>query len=236
MICAAAILLVGGMLLCGACGTPDPPAESADTSGFNSLYASNCSACHGPGGRNGASQSLNDPLYLSIVQEDEIRRTVEHGRPGTSMPAFAQNQGGPLSSAQIDAIVKGIEHSWRGNANLHGAIPPGVTPPGTTPPGTTPPGTTPPPYSAPLGKAQNGKVIFEAVCVLCHGEKGAVGPVTGASYLTLVSDQGLRTTIIVGRPSLGMPDWSHQPYRHGLTDQDISDLVAWLSSQRPRTL
>jgi len=215
MQCAAAIGLVGGMLLCGACGKPDLAAESADTAGFGSLYASNCSGCHGPGGRDGASQSLNDPLYLSIVSADEIRRTVEYGRPGTSMPAFAQKQGGPLATAQIDAIVNGIEHSWRGNANLHGA--------------------TAPPYSAPLGNAQNGKVIFDAVCVLCHGEKGAVGPVTDASYLTLVSDQGLRTTIIVGRPALGMPDWSHQPYRHGLTDQDISDLVAWLSSQRPKT-
>jgi len=215
MSCAAAILLVGGMLLCGACGKPDLPAESADSAGFNSLFASNCSGCHGAGGRNGAAQSLSDPLYLSIVTEDEIRRTVEYGRPGTSMPAFAQNQGGPLSPAQIETIVNGIEHSWRGSANLHG--------------------TTLPPYSAPLGNAQNGKVIFDAVCVLCHGEKGAVGPVTDASYLTLVSDQGLRTTIIVGRPALGMPDWSHQPYRHGLTDQDISDLVAWLSSQRPKT-
>jgi mono/diheme cytochrome c family protein len=215
MKCAAAILSVGGLVLCGACGKPDPPAQTADPAGFNSLYASNCSGCHGDGGRNGASQSLNDPLYLSIVSADEIRRAVEYGRPGTSMPAFAQKQGGPLSPAQIDAIVNGIEHSWRGSANQNA--------------------TTLPPYSAPLGNAQNGKVIFDAVCVRCHGEKGAVGPVTGASYLTLVSDQGLRTTIIVGRPALGMPDWSHQRYRQGLTHQDISDLVAWLSSQRPKT-
>jgi len=215
MICGVAIALVSGMLLCGACGKPDLPAKSADTAAFNRLFASNCSGCHGTGGRNGAAQSLNDPLYLNIVSADEIRRTVEYGRPGTSMPAFAQNEGGPLSPVQIETVVNGIEHNWRGSANLHG--------------------TTPPPYSAPLGNAQNGKVIFDEVCVLCHGEKGAVGPVTGASYLTLVSDQGLRTTIIVGRPTLGMPDWRHQPYRHGLTDQDISDLVAWLSSQRPKT-
>ena len=33
------------------------------------------------------------------------------------------------------------------------------------------------------------------------------GSVVDASYLALVSDQYLRTTVIAGRTDLGMPDW-----------------------------
>jgi cytochrome c oxidase cbb3-type subunit 3/ubiquinol-cytochrome c reductase cytochrome c subunit len=51
------------------------------------------------------------------------------------------------------------------------------------------------------------------------------------SYLALISDQGLRSIVIAGRPDEGMPDWrtfGAQP----MTDQQISDVVAWLASKR----
>ena len=51
------------------------------------------------------------------------------------------------------------------------------------------------------------------------------------AYLALVSDQGLRVAVIAGRPDLGMPDWrsvAGQP----LSRQQISDIVAWLTTQR----
>ena len=43
----------------------------------------------------------------------------------------------------------------------------------------------------------------------------------------------LRTSIIVGRPDLGMPDYRHLKLGKALTDQDITDLVAFLASKRP---
>jgi hypothetical protein len=49
-----------------------------------------------------------------------------------------------------------------------------------------------------------------------------------------VSDQGLRTTIIVGRPELGAPDWRSNAAGNALSSEDVSDVVAWLASQRPR--
>jgi cytochrome c oxidase cbb3-type subunit III len=59
------------------------------------------------------------------------------------------------------------------------------------------------------------------------------GSIVDGSFLGLVTDQELRTMIIVGVPSAGMPDWrSHAP--GPLSSQDISDLVAWLGSQRPQ--
>jgi hypothetical protein len=40
----------------------------------------------------------------------------------------------------------------------------------------------------------------------------------------------LRTVIIAGMPQLGMPDWRNN--NKPLSDTDVTDLVAWLSSQR----
>jgi hypothetical protein len=54
--------------------------------------------------------------------------------------------------------------------------------------------------------------------------------VTEPSYLSLVTDQHLRTVTITGMPQLGMPDWRNN--NKPLSDADVTDIVAWLSSQR----
>ncbi len=97
-----------------------------------------------------------------------------------------------------------------------------------------------PAYSAgdAQGDAGHGKKLFGRDCFMCHGQGAPVGPVTSASYLQLVSDQMLRTSIIVGRPDLGgviMPDYRSLNLGRALSDQDITDLVAYLSSLRPVT-
>ena len=69
---------------------------------------------------------------------------------------------------------------------------------------------------------------------MCHGKGAKVGPVTDPSYLALVSNQNLRTSIIVGRRDFGMPDWRFLNLGHALTDQDIADVVAYLASLRPQ--
>ena len=62
------------------------------------------------------------------------------------------------------------------------------------------------------------------------GPKG--GSVVDASYLALVTNQYLRTTVIAGRSDVGMPDWRSDIPGQPLTDQQISDVVAWLSDER----
>jgi hypothetical protein len=54
------------------------------------------------------------------------------------------------------------------------------------------------------------------------------------SFLNLVSDQYLRTIVIVGRPELGAPDWRGNVPGKPMSQQDVSDVVAWLSAQRPK--
>jgi cytochrome c oxidase cbb3-type subunit 3 len=191
-----------------------PPDKILD---FNVLYRTNCAGCHGPDGRGGAATALANPIYLAIADDGVLRRVTADGMTGTPMPAFARRSGGMLTDAQIDTIVKGIRTAWR---NPGEAV-----------------ATDLPPYSdQALGDARRGADVFATFCSSCHGAggRGARGgsSVVDGSYLALVSDQGLRTTVIAGRPDLGAPDWRGNVGGRTMAPQDISDVVAWLSAQR----
>jgi mono/diheme cytochrome c family protein len=183
---------------------------------FATLYGRNCAGCHGTEGRPGAAVSLADPVYLALADDVTIRRVAAGGVQGTAMPAFAQSAGGMLTDAQIDAITGGIR-SWRQPDVLGGANPP-------------------PRVAAAAGDPQRGAEAFGTYCASCHGTHGEGGSkgtaITNDSYLALVSDQGLRTTIIAGRPDLGAPDWRGYLPGRPMSDREVTDVVAWLASQR----
>jgi len=203
-------------LLATSCGKPrQEPVLPQDVIDFEILYAENCSGCHGVDGKNGPGRPLNDPLYLSLIPKETLRQTIENGRPGTAMPAWARSQGGPLYPKQVAALVNGMQQNWAKPVNLNGN---GL-----------------PPYSVDndTGDAVRGKKLFLRDCFMCHGQGAPVGPVTDPSMLMLVSNQVLRTSIIIGRPDLGMPDFRTLNLGHALSGQDVADLVAYLTSLRP---
>ena len=182
------------------------------------LFNQNCSGCHGTDGQNGPAIALSDPVYLAIVDDNTMRSTISRGRPGTAMSAFAQKEGGMLTDEQINAIVRGVRERWSK---------PGVLA-----------GVTTPPYAAEVaGNAQRGEATYARFCASCHGSGAAGGPkagsVTNGAYLSLISDQGLRTIVITGRPDFDAPDWRGNVPGRPMTDQDITDVVAWLVGQRP---
>jgi cytochrome c oxidase cbb3-type subunit 3 len=83
-----------------------------------------------------------------------------------------------------------------------------------------------------------GAEVYTSFCSSCHGPQGSGGPsassIVDGSYLALVSDQGLRTVVIVGRPELGAPDWRGNVPGKAMSSQDVSDVVAWLASKRTK--
>ena len=167
--------------------------------------------------RGGASIALANPVYLGIVDETTMRNIVANGVRGTSMPAFAQRAGGMLTEQQVDVITSGIFSRWGRKQILDGANPPS--------------------YAAKaVGNIDHGQLVFGRYCASCHGSEGGGtqkgSAITNDSFLALVSDQGLRTIVITGRPELGAPDWRGDVPRMPMADQEITDVVAWLASRR----
>src|SRR5713226_4741869 len=218
-------LAIVALLTCGACGSfsgvhrPElavvPPSEVVD---FNALYGQNCAGCHGVDGKGGAAIALANPVFLAVADDTVIRRIAANGVPGTPMPAFAQGAGGMLTDKQIDALVRGIR-SWAKPDALGDQTPPSYT------------------AQAP-GNPQRGADAYRTYCSSCHGVGGRGGSkassIIDGSYLALTSDQQLRTIVIAGRPELGAPDWRGDVEGRPMSAQDISDVVAWLASQRPQ--
>jgi cytochrome c oxidase cbb3-type subunit III len=190
------------------------PSEVAD---FPTLYAQNCAGCHGTAGRGGAAIALSDPVYLAIADDASIRKVVANGVRGTSMPAFAQSAGGMLTDKQIDVITTGMRSLWSRPGILDGSNAPSYV-------------------AKNEGNAARGHLVYGTYCASCHGPQGEGGArgsaITNDSFLALVSDQGLRTMVIAGRPELGAPDWRGDVPGKAMSDQEITDVVAWLASRR----
>jgi cytochrome c oxidase cbb3-type subunit III len=184
---------------------------------FGPLFAENCAGCHGAEGRGGAAIALANPVYLAIADDAVIRKVIVNGVRGTAMPAFAKSAGGMLTDAQIDVITKGIRSRWSQQGVLNVATVPSYAPKST-------------------GDVQRGDVAYKSYCESCHGPGGSGGrkgsSITDDSFLALVSDQELRTIIITGRPELGAPDWRGNVPGKPMSDQEVSDVVAWLASRR----
>jgi cytochrome c oxidase cbb3-type subunit III len=213
-VCAVAVLT---LTACDPPGKPGPiPPSPQDITDFAAVYGENCAGCHGVNGKNGPGRILNDPLYLALIPRDALQSTIAGGRPGTAMPAWSRANGGPLTDNQIAALVDGIEKNWsKPDQFANAALPP---------------------YAAAAAEPTDpahGKKLFLRDCFLCHGPGARIGLVTDPSYLALSSDQLLRTSVIVGRPDLGMPDYRFLNMGRPLANQDITDLVAYLASMRP---
>jgi len=213
----AAIFLVG-------CGAPHGQPRSGyevlapnEVLEFAPLLAENCAACHGAEGRGGAAIALANPVYLAIADDASIRKAIAQGVPGTAMPAFAQSAGGMLTDKQIDIVTSQIRTRWSRPANFSATNLPAYAPKS-------------------VGNASQGDAAYKTYCEACHGPDGRGGSkgssITDGSFLALVSDQSLRTIVIAGRPELGARDWRGNLPGRPMSDQEITDVVAWLASRR----
>jgi cytochrome c oxidase cbb3-type subunit 3/ubiquinol-cytochrome c reductase cytochrome c subunit len=229
----------------------DRPKPADQVLDFGAVYQTHCAGCHGADGKLGPAPPLNDPIFLAIVPDVELRRVIYEGRavtPGqrSPMPAFGRSGGipltdaqlnalgetkeegqaavrqqGPLTDAQVKVLAEGIKKRWGPPAS--GPLPPYLSPTG--------------------GKGGNkaeGLRVFGRACAGCHGPIGQGekdghplrgGAINNQAFLALISDQALRRTIITGRPDLGMPAYNH-PDRPPLTGAEIDDLVALLRDWR----
>lgn len=215
------VLALGALIVLTACDWPGKPSKAnrwiapTKVMDFTTLYRQNCLACHSDGTTTSASIPMSNAIYLALLPEETLRDAITNGIPGTAMPALSIAKGGILTDAQIDSLVKGIM-AWKEVHPVDGPLPA---------------------YSAPLGDAAAGQAAFGVFCASCHGANGkglkeGAGSVVESAYLGLVTDQYLRTITIAGRPDLGCPDFRSRVENQPMTDADIANVVAWLSSQR----
>lgn len=232
--------LVAGALLvvvlsgCEPPGKPNPadkPILPDQILGFEELFSMNCAGCHGANGELGPAPPLNDPLFVEIVPAEVLLSVIRDGRPGTPMPPFLREKGGPLTLAQVKVLAEGIKTQWKGDE---------------------PPAGSPPAYElskpeigqAVAGNRQRGAKLFASACGGCHGPNGegieSDGVVENAlnvpAFLALVSDQSIRRIIITGRLDLGMPNYAEHDGRpddfQTLTNADVNDLIALMADWR----
>jgi len=222
-------MVVVGLIAAAGCDPPGKPRPGDEAvrpeqvRDFGKLYSQNCSGCHGADGRLGPAPPLNDPLFLVIVPDAELRRTIAKGRPGTPMPPFDQAKGGPLTAEQVRVLAEGIKQHWH---------------PATVSPAAVPAYAAASPATDGASPAR-GKAVFVRACAGCHGDHGQggdAGAIHDAAFLTLCSDQVLRRYVITGRPDLGMPGFSPSFGRPAgfqpLSTQEVDDLSALLASWR----
>jgi mono/diheme cytochrome c family protein len=188
------------------------------------LFQENCSVCHGPNGegRVGATLAQNWP---SIRPDLLIRDTIERGIPGSVMPAWGEEHGGPLSNEEIDALVAYIQ-SWQTGGQVDPSIFPSPTP-------------HPPiePIPEVEGDPNRGASIYAENCAVCHGPngEGRAGATLAKAWPSVRPDLNVKAVVSQGIPGSIMPAW-HQDNGGPLSEAEIDDVTAFVLSRQDESV
>lgn len=186
-------------------------AQDLGTKKGKELYDKKCRFCHmeGANGKPGFGTSLSNKEFLSIVSADWLKKVIETGVQGTTMPPQPK-----LGDESIRAIVSYVQSL----SPLSGTRAKEVS--------SQPPSK---------GNAKSGKALFADICSTCHGETGTgydaggSGPAIGTQgFLNLVSDGFIRTTIKEGRSNTKMQGFSGPSGLANLSDRETEDIIAYL--------
>lgn len=70
-------------------------------------FERHCVACHGPGGRGGSiAPTLAAKEFLSVTADQQLTYLIAAGVPGTTMPPYHLDFGGPFTEQEIARIVR----------------------------------------------------------------------------------------------------------------------------------
>jgi len=180
------------------------------------LYDRLCRVCHGEGtlgifdkhlGR--FVPAIRNPAFLASVDRRFLRANILAGRPGTLMAGFEGGLTGPDLERLLDFLAGGAALPER---RAQAAA------------------------KRPAGDARRGAALFARQCAGCHdpGEKGQVAPtLSSRSFQENADDAMILATIAGGRPGTAMVAFSG-PGGAGLSDAELSDLLAHIRSLATR--
>jgi cytochrome c oxidase cbb3-type subunit III len=218
-VCAAALLALS--VLISSCHRNESKAAQPAASGAKvstdspeiargrELYTRMCAVCHGEKGegyRADQAPRLAQPDFLASASDDFLRVAIAQGRSGTTMSAWGQSRGGPLTPEDVDLVVKFLR-TWQ----------------------KTPKATL---DERPVsGDQQRGDALFVEHCQSCHGPQGVGGPnmrVGGPELLTSASNGFFRYAISRGRAGTPMPAFEQK-----LGQEKIDDILVAIRNWRP---
>jgi cytochrome c55X len=78
-----------------------PAPAGGDPANGATVFAANCSGCHGSDAAGGAVGPTLVSAELAAQSDDFFRQTILNGRPGTAMPAWQ----GRLSDQEIEDVI-----------------------------------------------------------------------------------------------------------------------------------
>ncbi|MGZ3425283.1 MAG: c-type cytochrome [Polyangia bacterium] len=159
-----------------------------------SLFGVFCAACHGPRGEGrkfptlaSTFPAIGEPEFLAIADDEFLRKTLTHGRPGRRMPAWGTKDGG-LRAEEIDALI-GYLRSLQPIAPTADAV-----------------------NAAPVDRPK-GDALFARLCSPCHGTGGqgsAVAPPLAATDNPATrEDSRIYGTLSVGVAGTAMGSFRH---------------------------
>jgi cbb3-type cytochrome c oxidase subunit III len=174
------------------------------------LYAENCTACHNANGEGTTlAPALNTADLRAQRTDEEIRRTITQGVPGTLMAAWDR----ALTPKEIDSLVVFLRE-WDTLNQARIALPVMAAQP-----------ETPPSPEMIAG----GQQLYSLLCKQCHGTSGQGTKLAPAlntqNFLNNMPDAAIRQIIAMGVDGTMMPAWGGR-----LTDTDIDAITAYLRS------
>ncbi len=185
-----------------------PPTPSQ--SNGEAIFTTVCAACHGLHGEGGIGPTLARLDFSKQFPIDSMHQAT--GQISDSVSQHVLERMRALTSAQLEAVM-----------NYTYSLSPSGAPVVEAP-------------SADRGNAANGAVLFQSWCANCHGSDGTTqkGPkntvIVAPAFQASMTDAQLIDAISQGFPK---PD-DMPAFREILSSQDMSDVLAWLRTFRPK--
>ena len=212
------------LLASAAARPPGQPRKGSETLApnevveFGALYAENCAGCHGAEDEE-APRSRSPIRCISRIVDDASMRDVIAERRARNVDAGVRAKRRRHADGRADRCDRaaGSDRAGAGRelSTARIRLPTRRSPRATRTRRSRVSDATAHPATARRSRAD---------------AKGSA--ITNDSFLALVSDQGLRTIVIAGRPELGAPDWRGNVPGQPMSDQEVTDVVAWLASHR----
>lgn len=192
------------------------------------MYIENCSSCHGASGEGGGAASTYDPAdswpapNLTTIEKryegtppamdirDYIVNTIRRGRPGTPMPAWGSEYGGPMTDEQIEEITNWILLQQKDEV-----------------------------AEAQDAANTSGEELFQQNCTRCHGDnlEGFIGPSLVGVFERHSRETvlGILRNGIYLANGISMPPWQtgymYEDTRY--SDEALNKLVDYLEDEQP---